>query len=101
MLRNLKDDSELKEKDTEMEMIDPRRTLVVNFSVASKKQGWQKLEVLSAPWGKRITMEKECCILADACNVLCFRNTNVGSVEEENAWIADIVADQCTVIRRV
>ena len=46
-------------------------------------------------------MEKECCILADACNVLCFRNTNVGSVEEENAWIADIVADQCTVIRRV
>ena len=37
MLKNLEDDSELKEKDIEMEIIDPRRTLVINFSVASKK----------------------------------------------------------------
>ena len=39
ILKNLEDDSELKEKDTEIETIDSRRTPVVNFSVASKKQG--------------------------------------------------------------
>ena len=37
MLKNLKENSELKEKGTEMEMIDPRQTPVANFSVASKK----------------------------------------------------------------
>ena len=39
MLKNLEEDGELKEKGTEMETIDPRRTPMVNFSVASKKSG--------------------------------------------------------------
>ena len=51
--------------------------------------------------GKRIMMENEYNTLADAWDVLCFRNVSVGNVEEENVWIVDTVADQCTVTRKV
>ena len=58
------------------------------------------MEVLSAPRGKRIMMENECNTLANAWDILCFRNVSVGNIEEENVWIVDTAADQCTVTRR-